>query len=292
MDLPRTRPTLGSNQAERIASPRPFPAPGRSALTVSLAALALACGGSANPNSSPTEIVVYAATSTRDALLAMESGYERAHGVDLVFNFGSSGDLAKQIVAAAMADVFLSADEGEMDKVAKAELVAADTRRALLSNQLVVIEPADGPSLFTTPFTPSQLADSRIRHLSLANVETVPAGRYARAWLAQTGTWPDVSGRVLPGVDVRAALAAVESAGAQAGIVYRTDAARSKKARVVFAVPIEQGPAITYPVAALVGRPTEAEARAFVAYLASPDPGRIFVEFGFVFLPSASTSPR
>jgi len=68
------------------------------------------------------------------------------------------------------------------------------------------------------------------------------------------GTWKDVSDRVLPGVDVRAALAAVESAGAQAGIVYRTDAAPSKKVRIVFAVPIDQGPKISYPVAAIAGR--------------------------------------
>src|SRR5580765_6422294 len=95
-----------------------------------------------------TEVVVYAATSTRDVLQALEPAYEKDHKVDLVFNFGSSGDLSKQIVAAAKADVFLSADDKEMDKVEEAKLVAAGTRRPLLSNQLSVIEPADGPSLF------------------------------------------------------------------------------------------------------------------------------------------------
>src|SRR6185436_8050314 len=121
------------------------------------------------------------------------------HPVDLVFNFGSSGDLSKQIVAAAKADVFLSADEKEMDKVEEAKLVVAGTRKALLSNQLVVIEPADGSSLFTEPFAPAQLADPKVQRLSLANVETVPAGRYAKAWLEKAGVWQDVSERVLPG---------------------------------------------------------------------------------------------
>jgi molybdate transport system substrate-binding protein len=247
--------------------------------------LTLPWGCSGESQSAPgsrVELTVYAATSTRDALQALEGPYEREHAVDLVFNFGSSGDLSKQIVAAAKADVFLSADEREMDRLEQAQLVAAGTRRALLSNQLAVIEPADGPSLFAQPFEPSQLADPRIERLSLANVETVPAGRYAKAWLERAGIWRDVSERVLPGVDVRATLAAVESGGAQAGIVYRTDVARSNRARIVFAVPVEEGPRISYPVAAIAGRPREAEARTLVDFLASPSARAVFEEFGFV----------
>lgn len=255
----------------------------------SLMVLALGCSQKA----AKVELVVYAATSTRDALQALEASFESDHGVDLVFNFGSSGDLSKQIVAAAKADVFLSADEQAMDEVEEAELVTAGTRRALLSNQLAVIEPADAPSIFTTPFEPAQLADPKVQRLSLANVETVPAGRYARAWLERTGTWQHVAERVLPGVDVRAALAAVESAGAQAGIVYRTDVARSKKARVVFAVPMEQGPKISYPIAGIAGRPAEQQARAFVEFLASPNARTVFEDFGFVFLqPHQSAASR
>jgi molybdate transport system substrate-binding protein len=181
--------------------------------------------------------------------------------------------------------VFLSADEKEMDKVQAAKLIAEGTRRALLGNQLVVIEPTDGDSIFTTPFAPSQLAGSKIKWLSLANVDTVPAGRYAKAWLEKTGVWKDVETRILPGVDVRAALAAVESAGAQAGIVYKTDVARSKKARIVFAVPMAEGPKISYPIAAIAGRPGEAEARAFIEFLASPKARASFEKFGFQVMP-------
>jgi len=263
---------------------RTFPRLRSPLLSSALLAVPLGCS-----QESPTriEIAVYAATSTRDALQALEAAYERDHSVDLVFNFGSSGDLSRQIVAARKADVFLSADDQEMDEVEAAGLVAAGTRRPLLSNQLVVVEPADAPSIFTNPFEPAQLADPRVRRLSLADVDAVPAGRYAKAWLEKTGTWKDVSDRILPGVDVRAALAAVESGGAQAGIVYRTDVARSKEARIVCAVPIDQGPRISYPVAVIAGLPGESEARAFVDLLASPGARSVFEETGFVFLPVA-----
>jgi molybdate transport system substrate-binding protein len=241
----------------------------------------------ANPASGPkTELVVYAASSTRDALQALETLYEKDHNVDLVFNFGSSGDLSKQIAAAAKADVFLSADDKEMDRVEQAGLVLAGSRRDLLSNQLVVIEPVEQAALFSEPFVPSQLANARVKRLSLANVETVPAGRYAKTWLEKAGVWKDVADRVLPGVDVRAALGAVESGGAQAGIVYRTDIARSQKARLVFAVPIEEGPQIRYSLAVIRTRPSEPAARAFAESLASTQAKLTFEQFGFIFLPT------
>lgn len=241
------------------------------------------------------ELVVYAATSTRDALQAIEVEYERDHRVDLVFNFGSSGDLSRQIVAAGKADVFLSADEREVDRLAESALVLEGTRKTLLSNQLVVVEPTDAPTIFTQPFTPVQLTQPAVRLLSLGNVETVPAGRYAKAWLERVEIWDAVADRVLPGIDVRAALAAVESGGAQVGIVYRTDVARTKKARIVHAVPLGEGPRIAYPIAVIAGSAqkdvehTDA-ARAFVEYTASPAARSAFELFGFVFLPSVPDS--
>lgn len=264
--------------------------PPLSALALAFALATAACSheaaakpnGAAPTSSTKIELMVYAAASTRDALQAFEQDYERAHAVDLVWNFGSSGDLAQQIVAAHQADVFLSAGAKELDLVAAAQLVASGTRRDLLANQLVVIEPADAPSAFTAPFAPAQLAGAHVRQLSLANVETVPAGRYAKAWLQQTGVWPNVQARVLPGVDVRAALAAVASGGAQAGVVYRTDATSSQNVRVVHAVPVDDGPRITYPICVLEGRPHAAEARAFVEFLGSAPARGVFERFGFL----------
>lgn len=280
---------------------------GSAAIASTLAVAAVACSRAPEPGAAPgafasnsssspaptsrVELAVYAATSTRDALGALEPVYERDHPVDLVFNFGGSGDLAKQIVAAAKADVFLSAGAKEMDEVEAARLVAPGTRRDLLANQLVVIEPIGDASVFRAPFAPAQLAQAAVTRLSLANTETVPAGRYARAWLAQVGVWPAVEARVLPGVDVRAALAAVESGGATAGIVYRTDVARSTKARIVHAVPLAEGPRVVYPLAVMSGRPREAEARAFAGFLTTDTARAAFEAAGFL-VPEPAGAPR
>jgi molybdate transport system substrate-binding protein len=241
--------------------------------------LAASCARAAQPRS---ELVVFAAASLRDALSELAPSAEEHCGTRLVFSFGSSGDLARQIVAADAADVFFSADERELERVEQAGRVLPDTRRTPLSNQLVVIEPLGLAPVFVEPFAPEQLLDSRVERLSLADTETVPAGRYARAWLERRGVWDALLARVLPGIDVRAALAAVEAGGARAGIVYRTDAAHSSEVRVVHAVPLEEGPEIVYALAALGGRAEPERARVLVEYLTSDAALEVFARHGFV----------
>ena len=131
------------------------------------------------------------------------------------------------------------------------------------------------------PFDAKQLAGPAVVRLSLANPETVPAGRYAKIWLEARNTWNDVAARVLPAIDVRAALSAVESGGAEAGIVYRTDALRTKRVHVIFEVPLAEGPAIVYPHAALRAARDERLARKLIEFLDGPAARAAFERHGF-----------
>ena len=249
-----------------------------------IALLTLFLGAACQRSAEEPELVVYAAASLRDALQELAPAAEKAAGAHLVFNFGSSGDLARQILAADAADLFFSADERELERVAAR--LEPDTRAALLSNQLAVIEPSDAqPSLFHAPFEPAELA--LVPQLSLADPNAVPAGRYAREWLEARGAWEGVASKVVPAVDVRAALAAVESGALRAGIVYRTDAARSTRVRVVHLVPSSEGPRVVYPLAVLAGRPAANRARALAAFLASAEAMETFQRHGFLPLPRA-----
>ena len=156
----------------------------------------------------PTEIQVYAAASLRNVLEEMAPAVERATGTRLIFNLGASNDLARQIVAANKADVFFSADEGWMDRVAGAGLIDLASRRSPLSNRLVVVVPQESALAIASA---ADLAVSAIRRVALANPESVPAGRYAKFWLESQNIWPAISERVIPAQDVRGALAAVEA---------------------------------------------------------------------------------
>jgi len=244
-----------------------------------LTALQGAPAGAPASRPAPPEITVYAAASLRDVLQQITPACEEAVGVRLVFNFGASNDLARQIEAGNKADLFFSADEAWMDHVAQAGLADTESRRSLLSNRLVVVGLKDD---LLNIQSPRDLVGPDVRRISLANPEAVPAGKYAKAWLESVGLWDRLRERVLPGLDVRAALAAVESGGAEAGVVYRTDAALSKKVRVLYEVPEGEGPRISYPVAALRDRPRLEVARRVVAWLSGPTAAAAFEQYGFI----------
>lgn len=252
----------------------------------------LACSRNPNATGSATqELRVSAAASLRDALNAVKAEYEATSGQRLVINFGSSGDLAKQIVAADVGDVFLSADAIEVDRVEKEGRVVAGSRVDLWSNQLVVIEPKpnEGSSHFRDPFTLDQLTGESMRKLALADPRSVPAGRYAKQWLTERGVWDRLESRVVPGVDVRAACALVESGAADAGIVYSTDAAVRDRVRVLHRVPISEGSQIRYVGAAIENGGDGAVEREFLTYLRGTSGQRIFEEFGFLPVPAATS---
>jgi len=226
------------------------------------------------------EIVLFAASSLTDVLREIGKAYEAASGHELVVNLGASSDLARQIKAGAPADVFFSADPAQMDGLERAGLVNAADRIDLLSNALVVVVPADSKAAL------GSIDGLRgMRRIALANPEAVPAGVYAQTYLQSVGLWDELKDKVVPLLDVRAALAAVESGHADAGIVYRTDAALSRRVRVALEVPREQGPRIVYVLAPLAATRKTA-ARDLVRFLVS-DPARAtYQKHGFLVLPT------
>lgn len=236
--------------------------------------LALAGGAAAGQS-----LEVFAAASLSDALHDVGRSWEAVSGARVSFNFGGSNDLSRQIRAGAPADVFVSADSAQMDTLERARLVRPGERVDLLSNELVVVVARDAA---WAPASPLELR--RVRRLVLADPEAVPAGVYARQWLERLGLWAELRERVVPALDVRAALAAVDAGHADAGVVYRTDAARSTRVRPAFVVAREDGPPIVYVAAPLVTSRRAVAAAAFVRHLRSGEAGRVFTRHGFVVL--------
>ena len=246
-------------------------------------ALCLSSAGAGHAEAPPAEreeISVFAAASLADALAEVGSAWEAASGHHAVFNFGASSDLSRQIRAGAPADVFFSADSAQMDALEREGLVRAADRSDLLSNTLVVIVPVASTARVT-----SARDLTAFKTIALADPQAVPAGVYARTWLEGLGLWRELGPRIVPTLHVRAALAAVESENVEAGIVYRTDAAESKRARIALEVPREQGPKVRYAVAALARSGRKAAiATEFVEFLHSPAARAVFTRHGFLVL--------
>src|SRR5215813_11463903 len=224
-------------------------------------------------------LTVSAAVSLTDALTAIAKSYASAGHGSIQFNFGASNTLARQIVAGAPVDLFVSADEKEMDVVAAANLVKEGTRIDLLSNQLAVVVPSDRPRTFKSV---REIADPAFKRIALGDPAAVPAGVYARQYLEKEGLWKDIEPRVVPAGSGRAALAAVESGAADAAIVYRTDARISLRATVAWVVPVDRGPRIRYAAALIRTSALAADAQRFLDYLRSASAAQVFENYGFV----------
>jgi len=224
------------------------------------------------------EVNVYAAASLTDVLKEIAARYEKQSSDKIVFNFGASSLLARQITERAPADIFFSADEAKMDDLQKAGLIVNDTRRDILSNSLVIVVPNDSQLTIESP----ENLLTKVQRIAVADPRAVPAGIYTKEYLSGIGLWDKLESKIVPTESVRAALAAVESGNVDAGFVYRTDADISKKVKIAFGVPSEKGPAIRYPVALVKGGKNKSAAEDFLRYLQSDSAGKLFERYGFI----------
>ena len=229
------------------------------------------------------QVTVFAAASLTDALKQIAAGYEKSSGDKIVFNFAASGPLARQIEAGAPADIFISADEARADALAAKGLLVNESRRSLLGNTLVIVTPVDQNVIHS----PTDLTNAAVQKIALGEAKSVPCGTYAKIYLEKLGVWSAVEPKAVACESVRAVLATVETGNVDAGVVYKTDAAISKKVKVAFEVPAADGPKITYPAALVKDSPQPEAAKKFFAFLISEDAAKVFRQFGFI-VPSHS----
>jgi molybdate transport system substrate-binding protein len=229
-------------------------------------------------------MVVFAAASLKNALDEVAATWARDIGKPAPkISYAASSALAKQIEQGAPADLFISADLDWMDYLAGKNLIKADTRFNLLGNKIALIAPKDSKTTSVT-IKGADLAKALDGgRLSMANVDSVPAGKYAKSALERLGAWNDVKDHVAQAENVRAALLLVARGEAPLGIVYSTDAAAEPDVRVVATFPDDSHPPIIYP-AALTKESGDADAKAFLDFLRSAKARLSFEKQGFTVL--------
>ena len=223
--------------------------------------------------------VVFAAASLKNALDEAVAAYKKERSANVRVSYAASSALARQIENGAPADLFISADLDWMDYLDRKGLLAPGTRRNLLGNRLVLIAPAKQPlELQPKPgFKISEMLKGG--RIALADPNSVPAGKYAKAAFEKLGVWDQVAPRVAAAENVRAALALVSRGETPLGVVYQTDAAADSGVMIAGVFPAGSHPPIVYPVAALKG--AKAEAAAFLAFIEGAQARGIFGKHGF-----------
>ena len=227
------------------------------------------------------DVTVFAAASLTDALRDVSAAWATEGHRPLRLSFGASSTLARQIEQGAPANLFASADRKWMDYLVGKGLIATDSRRDLLGNELVMIVVADRPVRLTIGPTLDlmQLLGANGR-IATGDPAHVPVGLYAKEALTKLGLWPVVEPRLARTDDVRGALLLVERGEAPVGIVYSTDAVISSRVMIAGTFPPDSHEPITYPFA-ITKAGDNAEARALMTYLAGTRARAIFARRGF-----------
>ena len=222
---------------------------------------------------------MFAAASTTNALDEIKAQFTKDSGIAVQTSYAASSTLAQQIVHGAEADLFLSADAKWADYLAKKDQVVR--QQDLLGNRLVIVVPADSKIEVKKP---EDLLAASIEHLALGEPQSVPAGIYAKQALTKLGLWDQLKAKVVSAEDVRHALTYVETGSAEAGIVYATDAAISKKVKVAAEIPEKLTGPVRYPLVLLKHGESSAAAQSFYRYLSSPAAAKVFQKYGFTVL--------
>jgi molybdate transport system substrate-binding protein len=230
-------------------------------------------------------ITVSAAVSLTEAMQEIGTAFETSTGQRVIFNFGGSNVLARQIVNGAPVDVFISADTAQMDLVERARLAVVGSRAAITSNRLAIVVRRDRAS---PPTSAAALADASVRRIAIGDPEAVPAGVYARQYLERVGVWERLQRKLLPSANVRAALAAVENGSADAGIVYVTDVRAARELTVSLTISGPDAPRIAYPACVVASSRRAEAASRFLQFLQAPAAAEIFRRHGFQPLNSAA----
>lgn len=224
-------------------------------------------------------VTVFAAASTTDAMADLGKAFTAETGIKVKFNLGSTGSLVRQMEEKAPVDILIAAAKNWSDYAVKHKLLDPASTRDFLTNELVVVVPKDStvkPFAITAKLDFPALFKGR---LSVGDPAHVPAGKYAQAALRHFGWEKALTGRLLPAMDVRAALLAVEMGEAEMGIVYGSDAAKSGKVKTVAVFPVGSFPKIVY-VSGLCPGSSDA-AKRFYEFMLGKQGMAVFKKYGF-----------
>ncbi|MBW5486149.1 molybdate ABC transporter substrate-binding protein [Streptomyces bambusae] len=247
------------------------------ALTAALLVPLTACGGNDSAQGSggsaeveAANLTVLAASSLTDVFKAAGATYEKAHpGTKITFSFAGSQELAAQVKQGAPADALVTADTKTMDGL-KAETGGS---KIIAKNRLVIATTKGNPHKIGGL---KDLAGTKLK-VVLAAPE-VPVGRYSKEILDKQGV---AVKPVSQEPNVRAVLAKVELGEADAGLVYKTDSAKSKDKVDSVEIPDDQNAVASYPAATLKASRNAEAAAAFVAWLSTPEAQKILQDAGF-----------
>jgi molybdate transport system substrate-binding protein len=231
----------------------------------------------------PVTLTVSAAADLVYAFGEVGKQFEAETGHHVVFNFGSTGQLAQQIEQGAPVDLFAAANVSFIEELARQGLILPDTQQLVGRGRLTLWMRADSPLQVTQV---ADLARPEIGRIAIANPDHAPYGVAAREALQTADVWEAVQPRLVLGENVRQTLQYAETGNVDVAIVALSlsvpAAASAGQPGRWTLIPQELHTPIDQALAVIRGTRHEAAARAFAAFVNGPRGRPIMRKYGFV----------
>lgn len=235
--------------------------------------------------SDKTDLNVFAAASMTESLEDLKAVFEEENpGINLVFNFDSSGTLKTQIAEGADCDVFISAAKKQMDELdpnreSKASKITIDpnTRFDLLENEVTLAVKEDSNKDIRSF---GDIKTDKVGTIALGNAD-VPVGQYSESLLKNIGIWDLIQDKISFGSNVKEVTSWVKEGAVDCGIIYSTDAKAAGLRIVATADPDMLDKKVIYPAALIENSPNREASEKFLEFLKSDRAREVFAKYGF-----------
>lgn len=251
-------------------------------LSLLLALLSGGCNIRTPDTNSSNRIIVFAAASLIDVLEPLADSFEARHpDIKIVVHTAGSSLLARQLAQGAQADVFLSANSDWMTYLVDLGKMRTESENVISNKLVAVAKKEDGKSedLLNLLVNASRIA--------LADPEHVPAGMYAREALECLGQWHAVQDKIVPTLDVRAALQALKYGAVSVSIVYKSDIPVAFEGYYIDEMASSCQPEIRYAFGVHTTASNPSGAAAWIAHLTAPEQAAVWEGFGFIYRPAS-----
>ena len=259
------------------------------AALAALLLLASACGGGSAAGDG--DLLIAAASDLQPAFTLLGARFEEETGIEVAFDFGSSGQIAQRLIEGQPVDLFASADAGFVDQVLAQGLGDPESRRTYAFGRIVLWSDADRWAGWTS--LEDAVADGDVVNLAIANPEHAPYGVAGQQALAASGLLDDVADRLVFGENISDTQRLIETGNADVGILALSLAMAADERGAGewllldegLHAPLQQDLLVTASDAEQV-----ASARRFVDLVESEQGREVMRRFGFV-LPGEEPAP-
>ena len=239
----------------------------------------LACRGTRTPGvASPAEVTVAAASDLTPAFEEIGREFEATEKTKVVFVFGSTGLLTRQIENGAPFDVFASANVSFIDQLDQKGLIVPGTKTTYARGRITLWTTAESPLKIEKI---EDLTRAEVQRIAIANPDHAPYGQAAREALEKAGIWDDVKPKLVYGDNIRQTLQFAETGNVEVAIVALSLSVQSKGRWVL--VPEELHQPLLQGMGVIKGTKNEVAAKAFSSFVTGPKGREILKKYGFSF---------